>query len=145
MRTNSKGYLVLSVLALGLVLVGLQVYRADAQGSAAGPQASKEKGDQGKEVTMKGRIVDLHCFLTGDYPSADRAKCTADCIRAGVPAGLETTNGIFVLGQGMTGPAKTLQPLAYQQVEVRGNMFEKGNIRYIDITSVKAAPASPQG
>jgi len=92
-----------------------------------------------KEVALAGRVVDLHCYMTGQMPSADAAKCTADCIRAGVPAGLETDDGLIVLGQGANGPAKTLLPFAYHEVEVRGKLFEKDGMKYLDISSVHEA------
>ena len=50
-----------------------------------------------REVTMSGKIVDLHCFMTGKFPSADHAKCTRECIRAGVPAALETEDSVVIL------------------------------------------------
>ncbi len=101
-----------------------------------------------REVTLTGRIVDLHGFVTGEYRTANRAECTAACIRDGVPAGLETRNGVVVLGQGMTGPTKTLLPHAYQEVDVTGKLYRKGGLRYLDITSVSAPskerPAEPE-
>lgn len=92
-----------------------------------------------REVTLTGRVVDLHCFMTGQMPSADAAKCTADCIRAGVPAALETSSGLIVLGQGVNGPAKTLLPFAHQDVQVRGKLFERDGVKYLDIASMQKA------
>lgn len=92
-----------------------------------------------KEVTLTGKVIDLHCYMTGQYPSADRAKCTSDCIRAGVPCGLETPTGVVILGQGMTGVTKSVLPLAFQQVEAKGKLFEKGGVKYLDVISIKQA------
>jgi hypothetical protein len=90
-----------------------------------------------KETTLSGRVVDLHCFLTGQYAPGDRARCTANCIRLGVPAALETDEGLVILGQGMTGPAKALVPYAYEEVEVKGKLYEKAGVKYLDITAVQ--------
>jgi hypothetical protein len=57
---------------------------ADALTALAGPMKDVAKTPKAKEVTLTGRVVDFHCFMTGQMPSADAAKCTADCIRAGV-------------------------------------------------------------
>ena len=43
-----------------------------------------------REVTMTGRVVSVHAYMTGQFASPDQAKSTADNIRAGVPAALET-------------------------------------------------------
>ena len=59
-------------------------------------------------------------------------------IRLAVPAALETPTGLVVLGQGTAGAGKTLIPLAFQDVEVQGKLYEKGGVRYLDITSAKA-------
>jgi hypothetical protein len=96
----------------------------------------------GNKVTLTGRVVDFHCFMTGVMPSADAAKCTADCIRAGVPIGLHTSEGLIVLGKGIKGPEKALLPFAYQIVEVRGTLFESGSVRYLDISSIQASDES---
>jgi hypothetical protein len=97
-----------------------------------------ERPGPAREVTLTGRIVDLQSFVTGQYRTANRAECTAACIRDGVPAGLETRSGVVVLGQGMTGPSKTVLPHAYQEVDVTGKLYKKGGLRYLDITSIRA-------
>jgi hypothetical protein len=111
------------------------VFNAKAQSAAGTPKAQQAA----QEVTMTGRVVDLQCFMTGQLPSADVTKCTADCIRAGVPVGLNTGKGLIVLGQGTTGPAKTMLPFANQDVQVRGKLYEKDGAKYLDIASVKKA------
>lgn len=91
-----------------------------------------------REVTMTGRVVSVHAFMTGQSASPDQAKIAADNIRAGVPAALDTPTGLVLLGQGTTGVGRTLIPLAFQDVEVHGKLYEKGGVRYIDIASVEA-------
>jgi hypothetical protein len=94
-----------------------------------------------RDVTLVGKIVDLHCCMTGKFPSTDQVKCTRECIRAGVPAALETEEGLIVLGQGPKGPARTIDDLAFQFAEVKGKLYERDGLRYLDLTSAKAAPA----
>ena len=91
-----------------------------------------------REVTMTGRVVSVHAYMTGQFASPDQAKSTADNLRAGVPAALETPTGLVVLGQGTAGAGKTLIPLAFQDVEVQGKLYEKGGVKYLDITSAEA-------
>ena len=49
-----------------------------------------------------------------------------------------TPTGLVVLGQGTAGAGKTLIPLAFQDVEVQGKLYEKGGVKYLDITSAEA-------
>ena len=97
-----------------------------------------------REVTMTGRVVSVHAFMTGQFASPDQAKSTADNIRAGVPAALDTPTGLILLGQGTTGVGRTLIPLAFQEVEVHGKLYEKGGLKYIDIASVEAVAADDE-
>jgi len=97
-----------------------------------------------REVTMTGRVVSVHAFMTGQYASPDQAKSTADNIRAGVPAALETPTGLILLGQGTTGVGRTLIPLAYQEVEVHGKLYEKGGFKYMDFDSVEIVEAEEE-
>lgn len=87
---------------------------------------------------MTGRVVSVHAFMTGQPASPDQAKSTADNLRSGVPAALDTPTGLILLGQGATGVGRTLIPLAFQEVEVHGKLYEKGGLKYIDIASVEA-------
>ncbi|MBK9120385.1 MAG: hypothetical protein IPM18_12405 [Phycisphaerales bacterium] len=96
----------------------------------------------GKEVTLTGTIVDLHYYLLGGYPE-NKEKCTSDCIKAGVPVALATSEGLIILGQGPTGPAKSCMPLALQAVEVHGKLYEKQGVKYLDIMSVKKVTPKP--
>lgn len=93
---------------------------------------------------MTGRVVSVHAFMTGQSVSPDQARSTADNIRAGVPAALDTPTGLILLGQGTTGVGRTLIPLAFQEVVVHGKLYEKGGLKYIDIASVEAVEAEEE-
>lgn len=127
----------LGALAVWFIPSFLSWFAAPDQAQAQQRRRAERPGPA-REVTLTGRVVDLHGFATGQYRTANRAECTAACIRDGVPAGLETRSGVVVLGQGMSGPSKALLPLAYQEVEVTGKLYRKGGLRYLDITSIRA-------
>lgn len=93
-----------------------------------------------RDVTLTGKIVDLQSFMTGKFKSSDPKRCTQDCIRAGVPAALQTDDGIVIIGEGAKGPQRTITPLAFQLVELKGKLYERNGLRYIDITSAKPRP-----
>ncbi len=88
-----------------------------------------------KEITMIGKVVDLQCFMSENYPSSDHTACTRNCIRAGVPTALETATGLYILSQGEKGAASLLAPFAFEHVEVKGKLYEKHGVKYIDVTS----------
>lgn len=122
-----------AVLAAGLAIVWL------AGGIPAAAQMFTGQGTQGQETTITGRVVDLHGFFTGKYASADKQRCTADCIRAGVPAGIETPEGLVIVGHGTRSAADLLAPLAWEEVQAQGRLYTKAGIRYLDLSAVKKA------
>jgi hypothetical protein len=133
MTTKKLGMAAVSVLAF---VVATYVVRVN-----AAPPEDAEPRSKPQEVTLTGRVVDLHCFMTGQYPTEDKAKCTADALKQGAPAGLATKDGIIILGQGTKGPARTLVPLAFQEAEVSGNLYTNGELKYLDIASAKPTEA----
>lgn len=123
--------------AASLVVIGLVSTFALAAW-ASGPAAPKSTTkDQGKVTTLQGRVVDLACFMSDKYGSMDHQKCTAECIRAGVPCGLSTSSGLVVVGDGTRSPSSKLAPYAFQDVKVTGKYFERDGVRYLDMQKIE--------
>lgn len=128
-RKNLVGLLVVA-----LTLVAVSSFVALAQDKPVG--AHPPVAPAGKDVAMVGKLVDLHCFMVGMGASKeDPAKCAADCLKAGVPAALETPTGLVILCKGMKGMGE-FAAMAHQEVEVKGKMFEKGGVKYIDVATM---------
>lgn len=114
-----------------------------ASGSAeAKPPAPAVRMPEPRNVTLTGRLVDLHSLMTDKYPDTDPAKTTADRLKAGVPAGLDTPAGLIVLGTGAKYSSDKLIPLAYQEVEVKGKLYYLRGARYLEFTNISKAKAS---
>ena len=109
---------------------------------AAGPGSKGEK--KPRDVTVTGKVVDLHSYMTGKFASDDPARSTRACIQAGVATAVETADGLIIVGQGLKGPRKTLARLAYQSVELKGRLYERGGLRYIDMSDAKLAKATEE-
>ena len=95
-----------------------------------------------KEVTLTGRLVDLRCTMTEKYPSSDRVRCTQECIRAGVPVALQTKDGLVVVDGGKDYPREQLLPLAYQEVQLQGKLYQKYGLKYLEIAGLQPAKAA---
>ena len=84
--------------------------------------------------------IDRVVALSGtELTSADEEKCVRDCLRNGVPAALDTDDGLVVLGKGTKGPKSTILTHAFKQIEVKGKLYEKNGLKYLDIESIKDA------
>ncbi len=90
-----------------------------------------------REVVVAGRVVDLHTLMSGRTRTEDEEKSVREAIQAGVPAALQTDDGLILLGQGWKGPRTTLVRFALQEVEIKGQLYEKDRIYYLDIEEVK--------
>jgi hypothetical protein len=125
-----------------VMLCGVLVSMLVIVAMAATPGKGGEK--KPRDVTLTGKIVDLHSYMTGKFASSDRARSTRACIHAGVPVAIEASDGLIVVGQGTKGPRKLLVRLAYQHVDLKGRLYERGGLRYIDISDAKPAEAAEE-
>jgi len=112
--------------AIAVVIAGASSLRAGGE---------RKKPVKPEDVTLVGKIVDLQSFMTDKSTGADPVRATQDCIRQGVPAALETEEGLIVIGMGERGPSRTLIPLALKKVEVKGKLYEKDGLQYLDMAS----------
>ena len=97
----------------------------------------KKGSPRPEEVTLVGLVVDLQTYMTEKCPNDDFAKCTRDNIRGGVPAALDTEDGLIIIGMGDKGPARLLVPLAYQNAEVTGKLYDRDGFFYLDMSAAK--------
>jgi hypothetical protein len=90
-----------------------------------------------EDVTLVGLVVDLQTYMTEKCANDDFVKCTRDNIRGGVPVALETEDGLVIVGMGDKGPARLLVPLAYQNAEVSGKLYDRDGVLYLDMSAAK--------
>ncbi len=123
-RVAILGVLV-AVLAMTLVVVG-GVWAAE-----------KSKGE---EITAKGELVDLWCYLDHGARGANHKECAVACVKAGNPAGLVTEKGevYMLLGSDKHDPSKSisLDKMA-EQVTVTGTLVKKGGVQGIFVKEMK--------
>lgn len=113
--------------AVAAVIAGASSLRAGGE---------RKKPVKPEDVTLVGTIVDLQSFMTGKSTGTDPVRATQECIRQGVPAALETEEGLVVIGMGERGPSRTLIPLAFKKVEVKGKLYEKDGLQYLDMATI---------
>ena len=122
------------VVAAAAAILGTSTLRAAGE---------RNKPVKPRDVTLVGKVVDVQSYMTDKFAADDPVRSTQDCIRQGVPAALETDDGLIVIGMGERGPSRTLVPLALKHVEVKGKLYEKDGLQYLDMTSAK--PVKEEG
>lgn len=139
MKRSTRVMLPLSAVVLAVFLV---------MSGQAAPQ--DDRPARPKMVTLTGVLVDVYSYMTAPPPRDERAaaeqgKVIKESLKNGVPACIETEDGLYILGKGVKAPIEQVVPLANQEVEVRGKMFEKGGVHYVDIVSIKAVKHEEEG
>jgi hypothetical protein len=93
-------------------------------------------GDQ-QEVTLKGEIVDMHCYLSrhGEGRGVAHAGCANSCISRGVTPGFISEEGkLYVLLNEKMIPVKDkIAGLAGQTVSLTGLIIERDGVRAINL------------
>ena len=101
--------------------------------------------DKKEEVTIKGEVVDMACWLEEGKMGPEHAKCAKGCVGGGTPAGIVTDDGAvyLVVVHGKDGKS----PLSHvaERVEVKGHVVERGGIKGIIATSCTKAAADGEG
>lgn len=108
--------------------------------SRSKPRTSPPRSTRSQEVTLSGKVVDLQSHMTGEFVGKNPEACSRNCIRRGVPAALETESGLIVLGMAK-GNLSKLAPHAMQLVELRGTLYEKHGVKYLEVASIKKLKA----
>jgi hypothetical protein len=98
------------------------------------------------EVTLKGEVVDMHCYVTRGAKGKEHASCGNACLARGVAAGLLAEDGrLFVLLEEKPVSVKDrLAGLVGETVTVKGRAVERDGVRALSMTSVERTAATPE-
>lgn len=101
--------------------------------------AFAQEGDAKKPVTLKGEIVDMHCFVTRGERGPDHAGCANACISRDVPAGFVTEDGTLyvLLNERPVSVKDKVAGLAGKTVTVTGFAVERNGVKGLQLQSVK--------
>jgi len=107
---------------------------------------SRARSADEPEVTMRGEVVDLHCYLTRGAAGPEHAACGNACLSRGVTAGFVAEDGrVFVLLA--TRPFSVKDQVAGragEKVALTGTTVERGGVRALQLRSIlPAAPPRP--
>ena len=92
-------------------------------------------------VTIKGEVVDMHCFVTrhgGEGRGASHAGCANACLARNVTAGFVASDGkVYLLFDEKPFPVKEkIAGLAGQAVTLTGIVVERDGVRGILLKSI---------
>ena len=83
-------------------------------------------------MSKTGEVVDLVCYLDHGASGKRHAECARKCISSGLPVGLKTEDGTYlVVGEHKPMNAE-LAPLAAKTITVKGKIVERDGIKMIE-------------
>ncbi len=94
-----------------------------------------------KEVTVKGEILDMSCYIARGAKGDEHAGCAKKCVKAGQPMGLLAEDGsVYLLYASHKdgAPFEQAKDYAGQQVELTGAETDRAGIKGIEVHGVKA-------
>ena len=119
-------------LGLALALTALDVDEVAAQGFSMGTN---------EQVEFTATVVDMSCKIVFDLSGDDHRMCSQMCADFGIPLGLLTDDGEFLLPVSATMPGKgsndMLKPHAEHRLRVKGRVFERAGSRAIIIDDLQ--------
>ena len=95
---------------------------------------------KGDEVTVKGEVIDLWCYLEGGDHGAEHKDCATMCAKAGNPIGILDDKGNIYVVMGLKehqAGKELLSDKMADTVTVAGTIVKKGGVQVIYVKSVK--------
>jgi hypothetical protein len=91
-----------------------------------------------KEITVRGEVLDMACYIAYNYSGADHAECARDCIRKGLPVGIKGEDGKTYLLIGATQPVNgELADYAAKTVTVRGKASMRDGFAQLEVIEIR--------
>lgn len=102
--------------------------------------ALADEGHEQANVTVKGEILDMACYVSHGAKGADHAGCAKRCAKGGQPLGLLADDGTVYLlyASHKDGSAfEQAKEHAGEKVEISGAEATQGGLKGIEVQSVK--------
>jgi hypothetical protein len=99
----------------------------------------KEAVDETKqEVTVKGEVLDMACYLDHNATGEKHADCAKKCINSGLPVGIKADDGKTYLLIGEHKPLNSeLAQYAAKTITVKGKLSSRDGINMIENAEIQ--------
>jgi hypothetical protein len=98
--------------------------------------------DKPKELTIKGEVLDQHCFMIHHGSGPDHAGCSNACISRNVSIGFLAGDGEFylLLGETLNTVKDKVDKMAGKPAVLKGYLETRGGLKAIRMTSIEVQP-----
>jgi hypothetical protein len=103
-----------------------------------GEDHGKEATGAGKEITVKGEVVDMACYIDHGATGDKHADCAKKCINMGLPVGIKGDDGKTYLLIGEHKPLNNeLAQYAATTITVEGKVTSRDGINMIENAEIQ--------
>ena len=94
---------------------------------------------QGREITVKGEVLDMTCYIAQNLSGSQHAQCARECIRRGLPAGIKTEAGKVYLLTGKPGHSLNaeLADYAAKIVTIKGRETTRDGFAQLQVEEIR--------
>jgi hypothetical protein len=93
---------------------------------------------QGREIVVKGEVLDLTCYVAYNWSGREHASCAMDCIKSGLPVGIKAEDGKVYLLTGKEAHVNAeLADYAAKIVTVRGKETSRDGFAQIQVEEIR--------
>lgn len=116
-----------------LSLTAASVFAVAGAFAHEGEDHSKAMGGDAKDVTIKGEVVDMACYIDHGAMGEKHADCAKKCITSGLPVGIKADDGKTYLLIGEHVPLNAeLAQYAAKTITVKGKAASRDGINMIE-------------
>ena len=106
-----------------------------------GTAGAHEGMEGGKDVVIKGELVDSLCYVTMNAKGSGHKQCAVDCAKAGIPISIveEGTGKMNTVlpKEDKTGYSADVISKIGDKVTLKGDFYENGGNKYVAVESVE--------
>lgn len=103
-----------------------------------GEDHGREATTAGKDITVKGEVVDMVCYIDHNATGAKHADCAKRCINDGLPVGIKADDGKTYLLVGEHKPLNSeLAKHAAQTITVKGKAVSRDGFNMIENVEIQ--------
>ena len=129
------------IVMAGMAVVFLVMFGLTNLSVAMAHEAGMAGMEQGKEVAIKGELVDSLCYVAMASKGSGHKQCAMDCAKAGIPISIveEGTGKLYTVlpKEDKKGyPAGVISKMG-EKVTLKGDLYENGGNKYVTVESVE--------
>ena len=101
-------------------------------------QGKEAVGENKQEVTIKGEVLDMACYLDHNATGEKHANCAKKCINSGLPVGIKGDDGQTYLLIGEHKPLNSeLADYAGKSITIKGKLSSRDGINMIENAEIQ--------